>query len=470
MEMLIAGKWIDKDEKIEVRNPYDNSFIDTVPSGNAEDVAAAVKAAAEGCAVNRDLPVHRRISILKKAADIVEENAEDFARTISTEGSKTIRESRKEVARAVQTMLISAEEARRIVGETIPFDSMPGSENRVGYYFRFPIGIIAAITPFNDPLNLVAHKVGPAIAGGNAVVLKPATVTPLSAIKLGKALVDAGLPDGVLNIVTGYGAKIGDALVSDKRIRMISFTGGVEAGEKIVKKAGLKKIGMELGSNTPVIVCDDCDLDKAVELSVSGAFWAVGQNCIGVQRIYIEKEIYKRFETLFVARTRQMKVGPQLEEDTDIGPMITEGEAKRIERWVHDAVRKGAKILTGGKRRGSMYEPTVLADVPPGCKLDKEEVFAPTVNLYPVKDLDEAIKRANDVDYGLHAGIFTNDIGKAFKVIREIEVGGIIINDSSDYRIDMMPFGGVKNSGLGREGIKFALQEMTEPRVVCFNL
>ena len=470
MEMLIAGKWIDKEEKIEVRNPYDNSFIDTVPSGNAEDVSAAVKAAAEGYLVNRDLPVHRRMSILRKAADIVEENAEDFARTISTEGSKTIRESRKEVARAVQTMLISAEEARRIVGETIPFDSMPGSENRVGYYFRFPIGIIAAITPFNDPLNLVAHKVGPAIAGGNTVVLKPATVTPLSAIKLGKALMDAGLPDGVLNIVTGYGAKIGDALVSNKRIRMISFTGGVEAGEKIVKRAGLKKIGMELGSNTPVIVCDDCDLDKAVELSVSGAFWAVGQNCIGVQRIYIEKEIYKRFETLFVARTRQMKIGPQLEEDTDIGPMITEGEAKRIERWVNDATKKGAKILTGGKRRGSIYEPTVLADVPSGCKLDKEEVFAPTVNLYPVKDLDEAIKRANDVDYGLHAGIFTSDIGKAFKAIREIEVGGIIINDSSDYRIDMMPFGGVKNSGLGREGIKFALQEMTEPRVVCFNL
>jgi glyceraldehyde-3-phosphate dehydrogenase (NADP+) len=470
MKMLIAGKWIDKKEKIEVKNPYDGSVIDTVPDGDAKDVDKAITAAVKGYDINRRLPVHERIKILLDAARIVEDNAEDFARTIATEGSKTIREARKEVMRAVQTMTISAEEARRIVGETIPFDSMPGSENRVGYYFRFPIGVIGAITPFNDPLNLVAHKLGPAIAGGNAVVLKPATVTPLSAIKLGEALMEAGLPANVLNIVTGYGAKIGDPLVSDPRIRMISFTGGVEAGERIVKMAGLKKIGMELGSNTPVIVCEDCDLDKAVELSVSGAFWAVGQNCIGVQRIYIEKGIYKRFETLFVARTRKMKVGPQLGEDTDMGPMITEGEAERIEKWVNEAVKKGAKILTGGKRKGSVYEPTVLAEVPAGCKLDKDEVFAPTVNLYPVEDLDEAIAKANDVDFGLHAGIFTQDINKAFRAIRELDVGGVIVNDSSDYRIDMMPFGGVKKSGLGREGIKFALQEMTEPRVVCFNL
>ncbi|NIO02239.1 MAG: aldehyde dehydrogenase family protein [Candidatus Latescibacteria bacterium] len=470
MEMLIAGKWVDKKEKIEVRNPYDDSLLDTVPSGTAADVDEAITAAEKGYSINRSLPVHERIRILRKAADIVDANAEDYARTIATEGSKTIREARKEVMRAVQTMTISAEEARRIVGETLPFDSVPGSENRVGYYYRFPIGIIAAITPFNDPLNLVAHKLGPAIAGGNAVVLKPATVTPLSAIKLGKALMEAGLPANVLNIVTGYGAKIGDALVTDPRIRMISFTGGVEAGEEIVKKAGLKKIGMELGSNTPVIVCKDCDMDKAVELSVSGAFWAVGQNCIGVQRIYIEEDVYEEFEKRFVERTREMKVGPQLDEDTDMGPMITEGEAKRIERWVNDAVEKGARILTGGERAGAVYQPTVLADVPPGCTIDKEEVFAPTVNLYPVRNLDEAITKANDVNFGLHAGIFTQDINNAFKAIYELDVGGIIVNDSSDYRVDLMPFGGVKKSGLGREGIKFALQEMTEPKVVCFNL
>jgi len=470
MKMLIAGKWIDKKEKIEVRDPYDNKLVDTVPSGDARDVKAAITAAEEGYRINKNLPVHERIRILNKAADIIAANSEDFAVTIAREGSKTIREARKEASRCVDTIRISAEEARRVSGETIPFDSRPGSENRVGYYFRFPIGIIAAITPFNDPLNLVAHKVGPAIAGGNSVVVKPATVTPLSALKLAKALMDAGLPANILNVVTGHAARTGDALVTDPRVRMISFTGGAPAGEEIVKKAGLKKVGMELGSNTPVIVCEDCDLKRAVDDSVSGAFWAAGQNCIGVQRIYIEQGIYKRFETLFVARTRKYKVGPKLEEDCDMGPMINEGEAKRIERWVNEAVEAGAKVLTGGKRRGAIYEPTVLANVPEGCTIDVEEVFAPTVNLYPVKDLDEAIAKANGVNFGLHAGIFTKDINKAFKAIKELEVGGIIVNDSSDYRIDMMPFGGVKRSGLGREGIKFALMEMTEPRVVCFNL
>jgi glyceraldehyde-3-phosphate dehydrogenase (NADP+) len=470
MKMLIAGKWVEGKEKIEVRDPFDDSVIDTVPAGTAADMDAAITAAGKGYRISRGLPVHERVRILKKAADIIDSRAEEFAVTIAREGSKTIREARKEVYRAAQTMTISAEEARRINGETIPFDTNIGSENRLGYYFRFPIGIIAAITPFNDPLNLVAHKLGPAIAGGNSVVLKPATVTPLSALKLCEALMEAGLPENILNCVTGFGAKIGDPLVTDPRVRMVSFTGGVEAGQEIAKKAGLKKIGMELGSNTPVIVCDDCDLDQAVENTVSGAFWAAGQNCIGVQRVYIEKGIYKKFETLFVSRTRQYKVGPKLEEDCDMGPMITEGEAKRIEKWVAEAVAKGARVLTGGTRKGAIYDPTILADVPEGCKVDRDEVFAPTVNLYPVKDLDEAIARANAVDFGLHAGIFTKDIGKAYRAIRELEVGGIIINDSSDYRVDLMPFGGVKNSGLGREGIRFALQEMTEPRVVCFNL
>ncbi len=468
--MLIGGKWTDRDDRIEVKDPYDNSVIDTVPAGTAGDIDAAVASAVEGYRINRDMPVHERISILRRAADIIDSRHEEFAVTIAREGSKTIREARKEVSRAVLTMTISAEEARRVAGETIPFDSSPGSENRLGYYFRFPIGVIAAITPFNDPLNLVAHKLGPAIAGGNSVVLKPATVTPLSALKLAEALVEAGLPGKILNVVTGYGAKIGDPLVTDPRVRMISFTGGVEAGREIAGKAGLKKIGMELGSNTPVIVCDDCDLEQAVQCSVSGAFWAAGQNCIGVQRIYIDRAIYKKFETLFVSRARRYKVGPKLEEDTDMGPMISEAEAMRIEKWVAETVAAGARILTGGKRKGAVYDPTVLCDVPAGSILDKQEVFAPTVNLYPVEGLDEAIAKANDVDFGLHAGIFTKDIKKAFKAIREVEVGGIIINDSSDYRIDMMPFGGIKNSGLGREGIKFALQEMTEPRVVCFNL
>jgi glyceraldehyde-3-phosphate dehydrogenase (NADP+) len=470
MKMLIGDQWVDKKEKIEVRNPYNNDLVDTVPSGDKEDVDAALGAAEDGFRINRGLPVHERISILYRAAQIIKDRQEEFARTIATEGSKTIREARKEASRCVDTVTISAEEARRIVGETIPFDSRPGSENRLGYYYRFPIGIIAAITPFNDPLNLVAHKVGPAIAGGNAVVLKPATVTPLSALKLGEALIEAGLPWKVLNIVTGYASRIADSLVTDSRVRMISFTGGTEAGQEIVKKAGLKKIGMELGSNSPVLVMDDADLEKAAELSVSGAFWAVGQNCIGVQRIYIHQAVYEEFEKRFVALTKKMKVGFQLDEDTDMGPMITEGEARRVEEWVKEAVAQGAELLTGGKRTGTLFEPTVFRKMPPAARLNCEEVFGPVVSLYPVSSLDEAIELANSVKYGLHGAIFTRSLDSAFKAIRELEVGGVIINDSTDYRIDMMPFGGVKWSGLGREGIKFALLEMTEPKVVCFNL
>ncbi|MFB0564645.1 MAG: aldehyde dehydrogenase family protein [Candidatus Aminicenantaceae bacterium] len=470
MRMLIGENWVDKDEKIEVRNPYNNELIDTVPYGDTRDVEAAFKAAEEGFRLNRKMPVHKRISILYKTAEIIRSNQEEFARIIATEGSKTIREARKEASRCIDTITISAEEARRIVGETIPFDSREGSENRVGYYCRFPIGIIVAITPFNDPLNLVAHKVGPAIAGGNAVVLKPATVTPLSALKLGEAFIEAGLPWKILNIVTGRASRIADALVTDPRGRMISFTGGTEAGLDIVKKAGLKKIGMELGSNSPVIVMDDADLDQAVELSVSGAFWAVGQNCIGVQRIYIHEDVYDEFEKLFVESTKKMKVGFQLDEDTDMGPMITEEEAARVEKWIEEACQQGAELLTGGKRKGTLFEPTVFKNMPENAKLNCEEVFGPVVNLYRVSSLDEAISLANSVKYGLHGAIFTRSLESAFKAVKELDVGGVIVNDSTDYRIDMMPFGGVKWSGLGREGIKFALLEMTEPKVVCFNL
>ena len=470
MKMLIGEKWIDKDEKIEVRNPYNDDLIDTVPSGDVADVEAAFQAAEEGFEINRSLPVHERISILYKTAEILKERQEDFAKTIASEGSKTIKEARKEASRCIDTITISAEEARRVVGETIPFDSREGSENRLGYYSRFPIGIIVAITPFNDPLNLVAHKIGPAIAGGNSIVLKPATVTPLSALKLGEAFIEAGLPWKILNIVTGKASKIGDALVTDPRGRMISFTGGTEAGLDITKKAGLKKIGMELGSNSPVIVMDDADLPPAVELSVSGAFWAVGQNCIGVQRIYVHETVYDEFEKMFVEQTKKIKVGFQLDEDTDMGPMITEEEAARVEEWVKEATKSGAELLTGGTRDGTRFEPTVFRNMPDTAKLNCEEVFGPVVNLYKVSSLDEAIQLANSVIYGLHGAIFTRSLDNAFKAIKELDVGGVMVNDSTDYRIDMMPFGGVKWSGLGREGIKFALLEMTEPKVVCFNL
>jgi glyceraldehyde-3-phosphate dehydrogenase (NADP+) len=403
-------------------------------------------------------------------AGIIKKNQEEFAHIICSERGKTIREARKEVSRAINTITISAEEARRIVGETLPFDSVPGSENRVGYYYRFPIGIIGAITPFNDPLNLVAHKIGPAIAGGNSVVLKPATATPLSALKLGETLMKAGLPKNVLNIVTGYGSEVGDVLVNDDRVRMISFTGGVDTGLRILKHAGLKKIGMELGSNAPSIIMDDADVDKAVDLCVYGGFSAAGESCIGVQRILVHTNVYDDFMKKIVNRTNKLKVGCQHDEDTDMGPMISEKEAIRVEKWVDEAVNKGAKLLTGGKRNRNIYYPTILENIPKNIKIDSEEVFGPVICLYKIKSLDEAIKKANNVRYGLHAGIFTRNIDNAFKAVKELDVGGVIVNDSSDYRIDMMPFGGVKYSGLGREGIKHALMEMTEPKVVCFNL
>lgn len=470
MKMVIGGNWIDKSETIAVHNPYDGSIVESVPRGSVEDIQAAIGVALDGYEINRNLPAHRRISILLITAELMQARFEELAVTIASEGSKTIREARKEVARAINTITISGEEARRILGETIPFDSAPGSENRVGYYYRFPVGVIAAITPFNDPLNLVAHKLGPAIAGGNSVVLKPATVTPLSALKLAECFYEAGLPGEILSVVTGYGREIGAALVSDERVRMISFTGGVEAGKQITKIAGLKKIGMELGSNSPVIVLEDCDLENAVSACVSGAFWAVGQNCIGVQRIYIQRSIYAKFRDAFIVRTEKYKTGHQLDETTDMGPMISEQEAVRVIDWIEDAVQKGAVLLTGGTRVGTLVQPTVLENLPASATLACHEVFGPVVILYQVDSLDAAIEAANAVDYGLQGAIFTNDLNLAFRAIRKMDVGGIVVNDSTDYRVDLMPFGGVKNSGLGREGIKFSLQEMTEPKMVCFNL
>jgi glyceraldehyde-3-phosphate dehydrogenase (NADP+) len=416
------------------------------------------------------MPVHKRMEILWGVVDYLRKNFDDFATTIASEGSKTIREARKETARCINTISISAEETRRTLGETIPFDSFPGGENRVGYYYRFPIGVIVAITPFNDPLNLVAHKIGPAIAAGNSMVLKPATDTPLSALKLGEAFMSAGLPPKVLNIVTGRGSEIGGVLVSHPAVRMITLTGGVEAGLEILKISGLKKISMELGSNCPVIVCEDADMSKAVDLSVSGAFWAVGQNCIGVQRMFIHEMIFDDYVKKFVEKTKKMKVGDQLDEATDMGAMINEREAKRVEEWVNDAVKNGGKVLTGGKRNGNFFDPTVMVDVPETAKLAVEEVFGPVVLMYKYRDLDDAIERSNSLNYGLHAAVFTQDVNKAFKAVYELDFGSVIVNDSTDYRLDQMPFGGVKNSGLGREGIKFSLLEQTEPKVVCFNL
>ena len=470
MKMLVGHDWVDREESIDVRDPFDDSLIDTVPAANHDDVETALATAYEARDTARKMRTYERAQVVYRTAQIIADDIEGFATVIAREGSKTIREARGEARRCVNTLTIAAEEAKRLQGETIPFDSFPGGEVRRGYYERVPIGVVLAITPFNDPLNLVAHKLGPAIAGGNSVILKPATVTPLSGLKLTEAFMQAGLPPGVLQCITGYGAVLGDALVEDPRVRMVSFTGGVEAGERIMSRIGLKKVGMELGSNSPVIVWKDADLDWAVETCVSGAFWAAGQNCIGVQRIYIHRDVYDRFRDGFVNKTKAYRTGNKLDESTDMGPMINEGEAKRVERWVKEAVEKGARLLAGGTRDGALVPPTVLEDVPEDATIHFEEVFGPTVNLYPVDDLDEAIDRANSANYGLHAAGFSNDVTVCHKLAAGLDCGSVILNDSTDYRLDSMPFGGVKNSGLGREGLKFSLQEMTEPKVVCWYL
>ncbi len=470
MKMLLADQWTDRERTIEVRDPFDDSLIDTVPAATREDVEVALTTADEARREARSSSAYERSQILLETATTIADNLEDFAETIARESSKTIREARGEARRCVNTISIAGEEAKRLLGETLPFDSFPGGELRRGHFERVPIGVVLAITPFNDPLNLVAHKLGPALAGGNAVILKPATVTPLSGLRLCEVLMESGLPTGILQCLTGHGADLGEPLVSDPRVRMVSFTGGLEAGREIVARAGLKKIGMELGSNSPVIVWHDADLDWAAATCVSGAYWAAGQNCIGVQRIYVHRRAYDRFRTLFVDRTSAYRIGDKLDEATDMGPMITAAEAERVEHWVADAVERGAEILTGGGRTGTLMQPTVLENVPTDATIHREEVFGPTVNLYPVDDLDEAIAEANSVDYGLHAAGFSRDVVTCHRMIDGLDAGSVLINDSTDYRLDSMPFGGVKSSGLGREGIRFSLQEMTEPKVVCWYL
>ena len=451
-----------------VRNAFDGQTVADVPEATVADVDRAIAAAAG--AVAQDWPIHARYDVLMRAADLVDRHAEQYALAIAREGSKTIREARREPVRSATILRLSAEEGRRLAGETLPFDSRAGSENRVGYYFRFPIGVIAAITPFNDPLAIAAHKIGPAIAGGNAMVLKPATLTPLSAIRLADHLKQAGLPDGRLTVLTGRGSVIGDALVTDRRVRLVTFTGGVEAGEHITRIAGIKRLVMELGSNSPAIVNADANLARAVPAIAAGAFAQAGQNCLGVQRVLVLDSVYERFRDAFVAHTRSLKAGSALDETTDVCPMITEEQARRVEAWVDEAARAGARVLVGGKRDGALVWPTVLENVPRGVRVDCQEVYGPVVALYRMATLEEAFERANAVDYGIHAAIFTENLRDAFAAVRRLHVGAVIVNDSTDYRLDVMPFGGTKSSGIGREGIRFSLMEMTETRVACFNV
>lgn len=405
-----------------------------------------------------------------KAAELLLSRQEEFAEILAIEVGKSIRESRGEVERAATTLQISAEEAKRIHGEGVPVESAQGSENRMAFTVKVPVGVVAAITPFNVPINLVCHKLGPALAAGNSVVLKPAEVTPICALKLAELMEEAGLPKGRLQVLTGDGAEIGEWLLENQDVNMFTFTGSPRVGELIRSKAGLRKVSLELGNNSATIVHKDADLEKAASLISQKSFNNAGQVCISVQRIYVHTNIYTAFVNKLKEKTEKLVVGNPMDEQTDIGPMIRLKEAERVEEWVKEAVEEGAKIELGGKRDGAFYLPTILTNVNDDMKVCRQEVFGPVVAIARYDEIDEVISKVNDSDYGLQAGLFTNDLQFAMKAAREIEVGGLIVNDASAYRVDHMPYGGVKKSGNGKEGPKYAIEEMTEERIIVLNL
>lgn len=455
-------------EELVVTNPFDGSVIGRLAQQEPADAPDIVARAVRGARVAAALSRYERGRVLDATAEALEKRAVEAAELIVREAGKTIRQAQKEVKRAVNTLRLSAAEARRNAGEVIPFDSYEGSEDRTGWFSREPIGVIAAITPYNDALNLVAHKLGPSIAGGNAIILKPSQLTPFTARLLVELFMSAGLPPEVITTVHGD-RRLAQSIISSKSVRMISFTGGFRTGEAIAAQAGLKKLSMELGGNAPVIVMEDAYIEAAVDACVSGSFWAAGQNCIGTQRILIHRSVYQRFEKLFVERTQDLVTGDPCSPLADVGPMITPELAQAALDKVQQAVAQGARLLTGGVLHGSVLQPTVLADVPRSCEVWEEEVFAPIVSLEPFDGIDDAIDRANAIEYSLHAGIFTSNLNMALSVSAAIEAGGVMINDSSDYRFDAMPFGGSKYGSMGREGVRFAYEEMTQPKVICIK-
>ncbi len=467
--MLINGKWGSSDETFEVKNPYNGDVLGVVPKAGKEDVNRAVQSARDAFEIMSEMPAHRRAKILERMSGLIAEHREEIAKTIASESGKAWKYALGEANRAAETFKFAAEEAKQIHGETVPMDASAGGEGRMGFFLRFPIGVIAAIPPFNFPINLAAHKVAPAIASGNTVVLKPSSYTPLTAIKMGELLLEAGLPAGALNIVFGPGSTVGSWLVTHPDLAMVTFTGSPPVGKWIKNHSDFKKVTLELGSNSASIVDEDADLDWAVKRNVIGAYANSGQVCISVQRIYVHEKIRKAFADAFVAETKKQVVGDPLNPSCDVGPMISELEAERAESWVREAVSQGARILTGGKRNGAMFEPTVLTDVTPEMKVIRDEVFAPVVSLIPFREFEDAVAQVNHSNYGLQAGVFTKNIDHMTQAIRSINVGGVMINDYPTFRVDQMPYGGNKQSGLGREGLKYAIEEMTNPRMVVIK-
>jgi len=459
-------------EKLQIFNPYDNSVIAELEQDTPSSVAAKLSLARTGLIKMRDLSQQRRAEILNKAADLVSKYAEEFAQILVMEVGKTWREASAEAARCVNTLRLSAIEAMKLAGEEVAF-SAAGHPNKQGFYKRVPCGVVVAITPFNFPLNLAAHKIGPAIAAGSSVILKPASATPLSGIKLAETLYGAGLPKEALQVVIGPGSTVGNALVESPIPRMVTFTGSRAVGEEITRHAGIKKIALELGSNSAVVILSDADLERAAKRIKVGGYCLAGQVCISTQRVYVEESVYQKFLDLLVSEVSTLKTGDPLDESTELGPMIEGKQIERILSWIDEARSAGAEVVLEGKRSGallSLLGPWILTRVPEDQKLIKMEAFAPVVVVNPVCDLEDAICKVNDTCYGLQAAVFTKDLKKAFRACDGMDAGGVLVNEVPTFRVDLMPYGGMKGSGLGREGPAYAIREMTEEKLYLFDL
>jgi glyceraldehyde-3-phosphate dehydrogenase (NADP+) len=464
-----SGVWRDGDSSFPVYDPEDGALLGYVTDASAADVDAAVTSVAAAVHEGPAWPAWSRREALRTAASLIRERRALFTEVISREGSKTVREADAEVSRAVETLRLSAEQAGQLTGETLPFEDTPRGQDRLGWYTREPVGVVAAITPFNDPLNLIAHKLGPALVAGNGVVLKPAETTPFTALAFTAVLLDAGVPAERLAVVPGAGSTAGQALVSHPLVDLVSFTGGHRTGNAVARAAGARKTLMELGGNNCVIVLADAEVSRAAQAVVAGAFGVAGQNCLSVQRVFVAAELAERFTDEVVTATRLLRVGSKRDPLTDVGPLIEEREAVRVAAWVEEARERGAEIRAGGRRDGAFHWPTVLTGVPADTRLMTDEVFGPALVVNAFDSVDDAVRQANSTEFGLQAGVFTGSLDAALGLAERLRVGAVMINDSSDFRIDAMPFGGPKRSGVGREGVRYAVEAMTEPKVVAIR-
>jgi acyl-CoA reductase-like NAD-dependent aldehyde dehydrogenase len=465
---FVAGEWLETGEWLEVRSPYSGEVVGRVAKAGAAEAKRAIDAAEQ--AMREPLPAHKRAEILVRVAGALGRRHDEVARQISDEAGKPMKAARIEAKRAISTYTFAAVEARKLAGEMVPMDAAQAGDGKLAFTLRQPIGIVGAISPFNFPLNLVAHKLAPALAAGCAVVLKPASQTPLSALLLAELEEEAGLPPGWLSVIAGSASEIGDVLVEDERVRAITFTGSGGVGWKLKARAPKKKINLELGNATPVIIAADADLDAAAAKMAANAFAFAGQSCISVQRIYVERAAYDDFLDRFMPRVEALVVGDPAHEETDVGPVIDQGARERILEWIEEARAGGAEMLAGGDDRDGLIFPTVIAGAAPQLKVSCEEVFGPVVTVNPVDSLDEAIELANGTRYGLQAGIFTSALQTALRAARELEFGGVVVNEAPTFRADQMPYGGVKDSGNTREGPHYAVHELTEERLVVLQL